>query len=296
MTERQTDRFGGVFSLLLTPFTERGEIDWNAYDSYVDWQLAQRPNGLFAVCGTSEMKWLSTEERMALAARAVKRSGDTPVVATANLGPNVRDHGTELQRMADTGVSGVILVPPPGTGEDQPALGEYFERLLESSPVPVFLYEWPQVHPYLIDPDVVAALSRKGLRGIKDTTCTMEGILAKMESAASGTIIYQANTPFLLDAIQAGATGIMAITSAACGDLVVRLWNTAMSGDDDAIRVHEQLVYLDAILRFAYPAVAKHIARLRGVPMGLTCRWPIQLTKESLRAAEVCHQALYGNR
>lgn len=84
-------KFVGVFSLLLTPFNEDETIDWNAYRKYVEWHLSMDPQGLFAVCGTSEMKWLTLEERLKLAKIAVEISNGKPVVATANVEKKLED-------------------------------------------------------------------------------------------------------------------------------------------------------------------------------------------------------------
>ena len=99
--------------------------------------------------------------------------------------------------------------------------------------------------------------------GIKDTTCTLEGIQAKID-AAPESIIYQANTPYLLDAVDLGARGTMAITSTAAADISVKFWEAMPDQREDAVAYHRQLVLLDAILRFGYPATAKYLAQLRG--------------------------------
>ncbi|MFD0958044.1 dihydrodipicolinate synthase family protein [Paenibacillus chungangensis] len=91
-------KFEGVFSLLLTPFHENGDVNWQAYDRYVEWQLERKPNGLFGVCGSSEMKWLTLEEREQLANRAVKLAGNVPVVITGNLGSDPAPHDLQAHR------------------------------------------------------------------------------------------------------------------------------------------------------------------------------------------------------
>ena len=283
-------QFRGVFSLLLTPFHADKSIDWTAYQRHVSWQLGHGPAGLFAVCGSSEMKWLEAEERVELARRAVKLAGATPVVATANLLPDTAAHAEELRRMADTGVAGVVLVPPPGMGENQDRLGEYFARLVDASPCPTLLYEWPMVKPYFIDARVYGALVRDhGLAGIKDTTCTMDGITAKIR-VTGGATVFQANAPYFSEAVRAGAGGIMAITTTAAADVAVAWWKEETGGRaDQADVLHELLVLLDcAMVRSdAYPATAKHLAGLRGSRMECACRHPAVLTAEGRKAMEV---------
>jgi 4-hydroxy-tetrahydrodipicolinate synthase len=233
------------------------------------------------------MHWLELDERLALAKRAVQRAGNVPVVATANLAADRSRHVDEMAQMADTGVAGFVLVPPDGLGRDQDQLEAYFATLADQSPLPVLLYEWPQMSPYEIDSAVYGRLvADHGVLGIKDTTCTLEGIQAKID-AAPESIIYQANTPYLLDAVDLGARGTMAITSTAAADISVKFWEAMPSQQADAAAYHRQLVMLDAILRFGYPATAKYLAQLRGMPFEMTCRAPSVLRPEAARAMSV---------
>ncbi|MFB9275454.1 dihydrodipicolinate synthase family protein [Cohnella cellulosilytica] len=280
------ESFRGVFALLLTPFLANREIDWPMYDRYVDWQLARQPHGLFAVCGSSEMGKLTMEERLKLAARAVSRAGNVPVLATANVEGDPSEHEQELLRMAQTGVSGVVLIPPNGLGRDQERLGDYFARMAELSPVPVFLYECPMVKPHLIDSRVYGELAVKhGIRGIKDTTCTLEGIEAKIK-AAPGSIVYQANTPLMLEAIHRGAGGIMAITTTAAADLALELWRLGTARDPAASAVLERLIALDAILGSGFPATGKQLAAMQGIPLNPYTRSDKEATPETRQALE----------
>ncbi len=285
-------RLEGVVSLLLTPFREDGSIDWAAYDGYVDWQVAQEPAGLFAVCGSSEMKWLAADERRQLAARAVERAQGLPVVATANLDEQIGRHREELLRMADIGISAAVLVPPSEVSHNIERYREYLYALADDVPCPLILYEWPQVPHYLMAPELFGELAQKRLiSGVKDTTCTYDGIRAKQEVAADA-VVYQANTPLLLDALAMGVRGIMAVTSTARADLVIRLWRQFHEAPEMATAVHRELVFLDALLRMAYPATAKYLVALQGVEMPLTTRWPGGLTAEMARAIEVWNAGL----
>lgn len=280
-------RLDGVVSLLLTPFQPDGAIDWRVYDQYVEWQAAQEPSGLFAVCGSSEMKWLTLEERLELATRAVDRAGGLPVVATANLGDDVALHRDELAQMAATGIAAAVLIPPPAISGDAARYRDYLFALSDGAPCPLILYEWPLVPNHTLDAELFGELAAHGaIVGVKDTTCTVEGIAAK-QRVAGATIIYQANTALLPDALDLGVQGIMAITSTARADLVLRFWQSYHDDAAEAQAIHRELVTLDALLEMAYPATAKYLVSLQGVIMPTTTRWPATLRPHQRRALEI---------
>ena len=72
------DEFAGVYTLLLTPFNEDLSIDYDAYEEYVAWQAAFRPQHLFAVCGSSEMTSLTREESDRLFGSVMEDYADIP--------------------------------------------------------------------------------------------------------------------------------------------------------------------------------------------------------------------------
>ncbi len=260
------EEFVGSFTLLVTPFLPDGRIDLASYARLVEHHVAAGGQGIFAVCGTSEMADLSLEERLTLAREAVARAGGRPVVATANLEGDAPGQAEELARMAATGVAGVVLVPPRRHGGDPEALYAHFSRLAAASPVPVLLYEWPGSSPSEIPAEVYARLvAGNGVVGIKDTTCTRLGIAAKV-AAAPGAVVYQANNPLLLYALEAGARGTMTITSGARPDLLAALWQAHAAGRrEEAAALAREIVFLDAVLCTNHPAGAKWLLQRAGV-------------------------------
>lgn len=272
----------GVFALLLTPFRAGGAIDWETYDRYVAWQVAHQPHGLFAVCGSSEMRWLEAGERLRLARRAVELSAGLPVVATANLGPDPATHAEEIERMADTGLVAVVLVPPPAVTGDRARYRDYLFERTASAPCPVILYEWPMVPNHLMDAALFGEVAGR-VAGIKDTTCTYEGIYAKQQVAGQA-VVYQANHPYMRDALEMGVRGLMAITSTVAPGLLLRLWHDFHAGAELA-GVHRDLVVLDALLAPGYPATAKYLAARLGLPFTTVTRAPAP-APAALRALE----------
>lgn len=255
----------GIYSLMLTPFFEDRSIDYNTYEKYADWQVEQGVDHLFAVCGSSEMKELTLEERLKLAELTVKHKGETTVVATANIEPTKEGNLEEIKKMEQTGVDGLVLTTK-GMGDDDDKLVEYIKELASSTTLPVFLYEFPGFQPHLMSGKAYGELTKDGLIwGIKDTTCSLELIKDKIANKGDSTII-QANMPYLFDSYVAGARGVMA-TPTSCGGAFFQRFHEAFLSGDMALaeQRYNEIILLDNAIDSGFCASAKELIRLQGV-------------------------------
>ncbi|MEA2063305.1 MAG: dihydrodipicolinate synthase family protein, partial [Gemmatimonadota bacterium] len=76
----------GVWPVMITPFTDSDKIDYAVLEEMIEWYLERGVDGLFAVCKSSEMYFLTLEERLELARFVRQRvAGRVPVVASGNI-------------------------------------------------------------------------------------------------------------------------------------------------------------------------------------------------------------------
>ncbi len=265
MAKLTRDNKDGIYSLMLTPFFEDRSIDYNTYEEYADWQVSQGVAHLFAVCGSSEMRELTLEERLKLASLTVKHKGETTVVATANIEATKEENLEEIKKMEQTGVDGIVLTTK-GMGDDDDKLVAYIRELAESTTLPVFLYEFPGFQPHLMSGKAYGELTKDGLIwGIKDTTCSIEKIKDKIDNKGDSTII-QANMPYLFDSYVAGARGVMA-TPTSCGGAFFQRFHEAFVSGDMALaeQRYNEIILLDNAIDSGFCASAKEMIRLQGV-------------------------------
>ena len=52
----------GVWPVMITPFTSDNRIDYEAVQRIIDWYAGHKVTGIFAVCQSSEMFFLTKEE------------------------------------------------------------------------------------------------------------------------------------------------------------------------------------------------------------------------------------------
>ena len=57
----------GVWPTMITPFTEDNKPDFKAIEKLTDWYIEKGCAGIFAVCQSSEMAYLSEQEKLDIA-------------------------------------------------------------------------------------------------------------------------------------------------------------------------------------------------------------------------------------
>lgn len=207
-----SNKIDGIIPVMLTPFTEEGAIDYQGLENLIEWYIANGSDSLFAVCQSSEMQFLSLDERVSLA-RFVqqKAAGRVPVIASGHISENRDDQLGELLAAAETGVDGVVLVTNRLDPHD--AGGTTFmdslKWLLERLPadLPLGLYECPAPFRRLLTDDELKFCADSGRFVIlKDVSCDLETVKRRIAlTTGSPLAILNANAAIAWDAMKAGS-------------------------------------------------------------------------------------------
>ena len=238
-----------VFPVMLTPFHGDRSIDYAALEKLIAWYEEKGVDGLFAVCQSSEMFFLSLEERVALA-KFVKEHAHVPVVA-----------------------SGHIADALGGQFDGSDAWLAAFDKLLAKLPdVPLGLYECPYPYKWVLsDKELAYAASTGRFRFLKDTCCDAKRIRGRLEILrGTGLELYNANTATLLDSVRAGAAGYSGVMANIHPELYKKL--LAAPDAPGAELLQAQLTMCALIERQCYPVNAKYYLEGEGVPMTRICR------------------------
>lgn len=290
-SEQTLKDFSGVYSLIMTPFHEDRTVDWKVYEQYLEYQISHRPHNLFPVCGSSEMKELTLEERLHSASVAVCHAPKgMRVIATANLEDSFEAQREEVKRMEQTGVDALVFTSR-GIGDRPEELFESLCRLAECTTLPILLYEFPGYPGQkIIDADTYARLIDTGrFLGIKDTTCRMDLITDKIQKATESDVL-QANIPYLYDAMQAGAKGVIATVSVIMTKTLRKFWDLYASGapGERLADLNADIVNSAAVIDSCFTAGPKHLFSARlGIPMTTVTRSGQTLPPDRAHAYEI---------
>lgn len=267
-----SERFkNGVWPVMLTPFTDGDQVDYEALGKLVDWYIEAGVAGLFADCQSSEMFFLSLEERIKIAEFVKKAAnGRVQVVASGHISDSIEEQAYELNRIAETGVDAVILLTNRLAAEDEgdDVWLERLKKLMELLPadLPLGFYECPYPYKRLLTPELLRwCVQQERFYFIKDTSCDMENIRAKLEVLKGSSLkLFNANTSTLLESLHAGAQGFSGVMANFHPELYVWLMEHYQDEPEKAKNVSEFLTIASMIERQVYPVNAKYYQKKIG--------------------------------
>lgn len=269
---------GGVWPVMLTPFTRDGKIDEPGLRALVDWYIDMGVDGLFASCQSSEIFNMDAEECVRIARITVEQAaGRVPVLASGFTPYELDEQVRRIEAIHASGVDAVILLTNRLAKEDEgdEVLLARVHALLKliSPDIRLGLYECPVPYKRLLSVPVIEACAKTGrFYFLKDTCCDAAQIREKL-LAVKGTNLklYNANTTTLLESMRAGAPGYSGIMANMHPEVYV--WLTRNIHHPNADMVQGALTLASLIERQCYPVNAKyHLKTFERLPIETTCR------------------------
>ena len=269
---------GGVWPVMLTPFTRGGEVDTEGLAALVEWYIASGAKGLFAACQSSEIYFLSLEERVKIVETTIRAArGRVPVIASGHVSDAISNQVKELSAMAETGADAVIIITNhfarKGEGED--VWLRNIETVLSQLDPAIDLgaYECPAPYKRLLTPGMLRFMADSGrFFFLKDTCCDAEMIRGRLDLIKGSNLgLYNANSATLLESLRAGAAGFSGVMANIHPE--VYAWLCGHKDHKNASLVQAALSTAAFIERQVYPVCAKyHLNAIEGLPITTFCR------------------------
>ncbi len=261
----------GVWPTMITPYTQDNKIDYEGLERLIEWYLEKDVDGLFAVCQSSEMFFLSLDERVELA-RFVKKTVDDriPVIASGHISQSMDDQIEELKAMADTGIDALVLISGNLAKADEcdSVAKRNIEKILKEVPdIPMGIYECPLPYKRIISPDLLKWCALTGrFYFLKDTSRDLSIMKAKVDGIKNLKLkIFNANAATLLESLKFGISGYSGVMTNFHPELYVWLTRNWKDDPQKAKRLQHFLGFSSAIEYQVYPINAKYFLGLEGL-------------------------------
>ena len=172
-----SDKFHGVFPVLLTPFTEDGKIDKEPLKEQVKYLIGEGVHGLVANGSTGEFAALDDNERkqvMDIVIYVV--NGNVPVIiGTADV---ATEKVVRLTKYAEAyGADGVMIVAPYYGSFDDEDLFQHYKAVSDDTDIPIMVYNNPGASGVDMKPELIQRMSKlKNISYIKESSGEMQRV------------------------------------------------------------------------------------------------------------------------
>lgn len=200
--------FTGSAVAVITPFIN-GAVDYPALKDLFDFHLANKTDAI-VVCGTTgEASTLTTEEKRAVIAFAVKEiNGRIPVIAGTG-GNNTINVVADSKAACGLGADALLIVTPYYNKTSQPGLIAHYNAVADAVDRPIIVYNVPGRTGLNVLPATMAELARHGnIVGIKEATGNIEQIVT-LAAACPDLDIYAGNDDHVVPMMAIGGKGVI---------------------------------------------------------------------------------------
>jgi len=271
------DIVSGVYPTMVTPYTKENTIDFDAVERLVEFYAEKGCHGIFGVCQSSEMFFLSLKERVELAratVTAAKKNGrKMDVVVSGHISNSIEAQAEELTAIYETGADAAVFVSNRLDlhNDGDKVWISNAEKLLKLLPedMPLGIYECPYPYKRLLSKEILEWCKQsKRFRFIKDTCCSPEMLKERIEQLdGSGIKLYNANSQTLLYTFREGCDGYSGIMANFHPELYVWMYENYAKYPETADKV-QALLSMSAFTEVLhYPATAKFNLNTLGVNM-----------------------------
>jgi 4-hydroxy-tetrahydrodipicolinate synthase len=204
----------GCGTALITPFDDKGRIDFGALERLVDWQIAQGIDFLVPCGTTGESATLSGTERKAVTAAVVKAAnGRVPIIAGAG-GNHTAKAVFWARDAAAAGAHGILSVSPMYNKPTSEGLFRHFSAIAEATELPMLVYNVPGRTGSDLDVETILRLSEiPRVVGLKEASANFGKIARLMTALPEDFLVFSGEDSTALALIALGGVGVISVAS-----------------------------------------------------------------------------------
>jgi 4-hydroxy-tetrahydrodipicolinate synthase len=245
---------------MITPLKSRDALDVGGLERLVEHILGGGVHGLFILGTSGEAPSLSYALRRALIDRVCRQvKGRVPVLVGISDTAFVEAVGL-AHYAAGAGAQALVTTPPYYFPAGQPELFDFVERLVKELPLPLFLYNMPQMTKLQFEAETLKRVAEiEGVAGVKDSSGDLgyfEQALAVAKGRPDWSVLVGPEH-LLVPSMKKGGQGGVCGGANVWPQLFVKLYD-ALRGRrvEDVARLEAQLTQLGGIYRVGQHASA----------------------------------------
>ena len=232
----------GIIPPLVTPFTERGELDLASFEKNLEGYAGEDLGGYLVLGSNGEAVTLEEDEKLALVSSARSRSQGRPLLVGTGL-ESTRATIDLTRKVADRGADFVLVLTPHYYRSQMTVevLKRYYEAVAEASPVPVLLYSVPSFTGLPFPPALARALAgHPKIVGMKESSGDIALLSKLLADLPASFTVACGSAPVAYPAFCLGAKAAVLAVSCCAPRPTAALYRAFREGDHERARKIQQ--------------------------------------------------------
>jgi 4-hydroxy-2-oxoglutarate aldolase len=281
--------FRGVFAPICTHFHCNGSIDLDALRENVKRYNRSALLGYVVTGSTGEAVMLSEQEKIQIWETVAETASSDKILIAGTAAQSTVETVSLAKSAANCGYHAALVLTPSffrAQMQNQQLQLSFFDAVADASPIPVILYNFPQMTGIDLDPETLAeATEHKNVAGIKESSAELLKIEALRKVLPVGTPLLVGASAKFDECLTRGADGGILAIANALPNLVCRVLEKFSVGDIAAAQTEQNKIREAAGTAPKYGIQGlKYAMEVRGFRGG-PCRHPLPLVTENAKAA-----------
>ena len=243
--------FHGLGIALVTPFKQNGEIDYDALEKLIEYQLENGADFFTILATTGECPCLSAEEKEKLTETIISVvSGRAPILKYCG-GNNTAAVVEEIKQTNWKGIDGILSICTYYNKPTQEGLYQHFKAIAETSSLPIVLYNVPGRTGVNMKAETTVRIANDfpNIVAIKEAAGSLEQVDEIIKNKPKHFEVISGDDALTFPMIASGAVGVISVIGNALPKEFSRMIRLEFNGEYDAARIiHHQFTELYKLL------------------------------------------------
>ena len=263
-----SELFTGAGVALITPFTSKNQVDYNALETIVENQVKGGMDYLVALGTTAETPTLTAEEKSNVVDLIKIKSAGLPVVVGMG-GNDTQTIINQIDKFNLEGVSGLLIVTPYYNKPSQEGMFRHYSAIAKACPIPIILYNVPSRTGINLEAETVVRLAEASdkIVAVKEAS----GIHSQITKIAKNTpehfSVISGDDVLAITIASIGGKGVISVIANALPEKISKLTHLAVDGNfAEARKIHYEMIELFQLMfKEGNPGGVKALMHIQGI-------------------------------
>lgn len=221
----------GVYPALTTKFKEDDTLDIDLFRKHLDFQIQSGIHGAIIGGSLGEASTLKQPEVIELLHAAKETAGDRIPILVNIVESNTKDALQAVQNAEANNADGLMLLPPMRYKADDHETVFYFQRIADSTGLPIMIYNNPHDYKINVSIDMFETLTLSpNIRAVKESSRDITNVTRMKNAFGDRFKILGGVDTLALECLAAGADGWVAGLVNAFPAETVTIYNLIKAG------------------------------------------------------------------